>query len=164
MDWKLDPVRPWTDKIRTYATKYGLDPCLVAGIVLQESSGNTYAIRVERGFWKRYAAGIVALIAKTANKYDDRWEEYPDLASTSYGLMQVLYVVALELGAILRFPTELCDPDVGLDFGCKHLSNKIRQANGVIVDGLLKYNGGGNPDYANEVLAKSEMVRSAKLF
>lgn len=164
MDWKVDPIRPLADKIKTYSIKYGLDPCLVAGVVLQESAGNTYAIRVERGFWTRYANGITSLINKTISKNDNHWALYPDLASSSYGLMQLMYIVALELGADLRFPTELCDPNVGLDLGCKHLKNKIQQADGRIVDGLLKYNGGGNPEYANEVLAKSEAIRTSQIF
>src|SRR5262245_26709686 len=81
----------------------------------QERAGDPTAIRVERGFWTRYASGIVAHIRNSTTKTDDKWLLYPDLVSASYGLMQVLYVVALERGMVLPFPTSLCDPTTGVE-------------------------------------------------
>ena len=48
-------VKHYSNEISKRAEKYGLEPSLVAAIILVESSGNPYAIRVEPGFWKRYS-------------------------------------------------------------------------------------------------------------
>jgi soluble lytic murein transglycosylase-like protein len=47
----------------------------------------------------------------------------------------------------------LCDPDVGVDFGCR----KLRQCeleHGAGESALLAYNGGGNREYGKQVLAR----------
>lgn len=157
----LAALKPWKELIGHYAKEYNLDPNVVAGVVYQESSGNTYAFRPEPGFWRRYYNGIMRLINGTANKYDDRWAKYPDVASASYGLMQPLYIVALEHGEILRYPMELCDPCRNLDLGCRHLVKKIKQARGSERGGLLKYNGGGDPNYPDKIYSHAKHVREA---
>jgi soluble lytic murein transglycosylase-like protein len=138
--------------IRQAAEHYGLRWSLVAAIVCQESGARVYAIRPEPSFWRRYQAGIRALVRRTANRYDDRWAQYPDLASASYGLLQVLYVVALERGAVMEFPTDLLDPAMNLDIGCRHLAWCIAARGGNERAGLLRYNGGGDRTYPDKVL------------
>lgn len=151
-------VSRWSDAVAHAAAVEGLDPRLVLAVVWQESAGNPFAVRPEPGFWRRYADGIQRLISSTTDKDDDRWSRYPDLASASYGLMQVLYIVALERGERLRYPTELCDVDRNLRVGCAHLARKLRAAGGDVRAGLLGWNGGGNPAYPDEVLRKREEV------
>lgn len=141
------------------AKLYKLDPVLVAALICQESLGNPYAIRVERGFWRRYLDGIMALVTRTKSVNDDKWAQYPDLTACSYGLMQIMYVVALELEADFSFPTELCEPSWNLYLGCRHLANKIRVGGGDVDKGLLAYNGGGDPEYPNKVRAWERDVR-----
>jgi hypothetical protein len=119
---------------------------LVCGLVDRESSWNTYAIRSERGFWARYGKSYRDHFPKEV------WLRYPEIFSASYGLMQVMYPVALELGAKLRFPTELCDPELGIEWGCRILRKKLDVAKGNIMKALQFYNGGGNKNYASEVL------------
>ena len=159
--------------ISTAARARGLSPAIVAGVVAQESGGiyarpdgsaNPFAIRPEPAFWAHYGDVVRAFAAKTTNLFDDRWVRFPDLAGASYGLMQVLYDVALELGYVLRFPTELCDPEVGVGAGCEHLSNLYRRTGGDIRAALLRYNGGGDPSYPDKVLTHVSTIRDAKVF
>jgi soluble lytic murein transglycosylase-like protein len=50
---------------------------------------------------------------------------------------------------------ELCDPATGLDVGCRVLAAKIAAAEGNVVRALLLWNGGGNRDYPEAVLARA---------
>lgn len=60
-DHQMNPtsklIEPWRDRIANAAGKADIDPYLLAGIVVQESGGEQYAQRVERGFWSRYLDG-----------------------------------------------------------------------------------------------------------
>lgn len=152
-------IKPWIDRINFYANRYGIQPHILAGLILQESSGNTYAIRCEPGFFKRYYKGLVRLVNKTLSKSDDKWIKYPDVFSASYGLCQVMYPIAIENGLSLRYPTELCDPDIGIEAGCKHLRKHLDNLNNNISMALLRYNGGGDPMYPAKVIEKGNMVR-----
>ena len=93
------------------ATKYALDPILVEALVVTESSGNTDAFRFERDFWNRYL--------KPNKLYNGK---NPRRVSSSYGLMQIMYPVAIERGyPVDLHPELLFVPETGLDYGCKHL-------------------------------------------
>lgn len=128
---------------------------IICGLIERESFWNTYAIRSESesGFVARYGAAYADLVRKSAQKADDHWFRFEDIFYASYGLMQVMYPVALELGAEFRFPTELCDPEMGIEWGCRILRKKLEIAKSDIVKALLFYNGGGNKNYASEILA-----------
>jgi soluble lytic murein transglycosylase-like protein len=67
-------------EIVTAARAHGLDADLVEGIVLQESSGRTYAYRFEPNFWAKYMATKPAFA-----------QANPERVSASYGLMQVMF-------------------------------------------------------------------------
>ncbi len=54
---------------------------------------------------------------------------------------------------------ELCDPAVGLEFGCRVLAAKTAAAEGDVSRALLLWNGGGNANYAAEVLARLPRYR-----
>lgn len=142
------PVSIPTDKpalielAKAAAVKHGLDPALVCAVCHHESGGwNTWAIRYEPAFYTRYIESMKGLTQteKTARAF-------------SYGLMQIMGQVARELGFDGKYLTELCDPAVGLEYGCKKLKRCVDAANGDVVAGLLKYNGGGNPDYPELVM------------
>lgn len=173
MNGPVENVRPWAARIAEAATYASLPPSLVAAVVAQESGGgyaradgsaNPYAIRPERGFWARYGARVLAFVRGTPSPTDDRWAAFPDLASASYGLMQILWVTAIELGAQLAFPTELCDPEVGLRWGCAKLGREYARAGGDARAALLAYNGGGDPSYPDKVLAHKAAIDAAGLF
>ena len=71
----------------------------------------------------------------------------------SWGLMQVMGQVAREHGFGGEL-SSLCLPLNGLEIGCLVLDGKIAHA-GTIREGLQAWNGGGNPSYADEVLART---------
>jgi hypothetical protein len=48
---------------------------------------------------------------------------------------------------------------VGLAVGCKVLRKKLEGAGGDLRKGLLAWNGGGNPDYADEVMGRMTKYR-----
>lgn len=98
-------------EIAAAAAKYGLDPLLVEAIVLTESSGNTDAFRFEPNYYNRYL--------KPKKLYPG---QNPRRVSSSYGLMQIMYDVARERGyPDSLLPEHLFFPEVGLEWGCKHL-------------------------------------------
>ncbi len=140
-----------------------VEPWLVLAIIAQESLGNPYAIRPEPGFWRRYGEGF-RLRAKGHAKH---WANFPDVASASYGVMQLLYVTATEFGFDGMFPTELCEPATGILYGCKKLRKCAERVAGdkePIRAALLAYNGGGDPQYDDRVLAwKDDLMEAAAL-
>ena len=111
---------------REAATKHGLDPALVCALCEVESSWIPWAVRHEPGY--RWLWGLT---------YDDYPIEPRWLAKevqlrgytagterifqrTSWGLMQIMGAVARERG-FRGWLTELCDPTVNLQWGCRHL-------------------------------------------
>lgn len=161
-------VTRWFGLVEHIAPSFNLETDLVLGIIGQESSGNPYAVRPELGFWKRYATGIRAAVLGNTYAPDDRWLRYPDLGSASYGLMQVLWVVAIERGARLQYPTELCDPATNVEYGCRHLvflrEQLRRELPGAPVPTdrlLLRWNGGGDPSYPLRVADWRRRVNEA---
>lgn len=125
------------------ALKFGLQPSLVAAVCEQESSWNPWAIRFEPAFEARYIKPAL-----------------PDAPTTreitkamSFGLMQIMGEVAIELGWDGKFLTELCDPATGILYGCKKLQRCYLQHRDDSTS-LLAYNGGGNSFYADQVLSR----------
>ena len=72
--------------------------------------------------------------------------------------MQVLGQVAREEGFAGELPS-LCEPMNGLEYGCKKLTRCFAGENGNVTLALLRYNGGGDPDYAEKVLARIEKYK-----
>jgi soluble lytic murein transglycosylase-like protein len=133
---------------RQIAQRHGLDPTLVCAIVEQESAWNPWAMRYEPAFRQRYVPGNLAATEATARAF-------------SWGLMQVMGQVAREHGCRARYLSELCDPETALDIGCRVLSAKLDQAGGDLRRALLLWNGGGRPEYADEVLARVARYQGA---
>lgn len=131
---------------RTAAESHDLDPSLVCAVIEQESSWNPWAMRYEPAFFAKYVASLY-----TNNKVSAS-EAYA--RGFSWGLMQVMGQVARENGFTDRYLSGLCDPATGIDIGCRVLRKKLDSAQGDTVKGLLAWNGGGNPNYAVEVLAR----------
>ena len=125
------------------ARDHALDPVLVKAVVEQESSWNPEAYRYEPAFFEHY---IVPLNLKDATEANGR--------AISWGLMQVLGEVAREVGYSGEFLTSLLTPEIGLEYGCRHLANKLKAAGGDVTKALLLWNGGGAPAYAEQVLAR----------
>jgi soluble lytic murein transglycosylase-like protein len=134
-----------------HGRRFDVSPLLIASVVAVESAGNPYAIRPEPGFLRRYATGIAALVKSTTSARDDHWVMYPDLFSCSYGLGQILYPVALELGATPDFPTELCDPYLNVRLTAQKLRQCLQRAQGDTTGALSYYNGDRSGAYATRV-------------
>jgi soluble lytic murein transglycosylase-like protein len=127
---------------RTIAAKRSLDPALVCAIIAQESAWDPHAIRYEPAFRARYVAPLGLPPTEEVAR------------SLSWGLMQVMGQVAREQGFSGKFLSALCDPATGLDIGCAVLAAKLASANGEVSRALQLWNGGANPDYAAQVLAR----------
>ena len=131
---------------RQAATAQSLDPSLVCAVIEHESAWNPWAIRYEPAFFSKYVASLY-----TNNKVPAT-EAYA--RGFSWGLMQVMGQVAREVGFDALFLSALCDPEQGLDVGCKVLRKKFDAMAGDTTRALLAWNGGANPTYAAQVIAR----------
>lgn len=145
------------------ANRHDLTPDLVQAVCLVESSGLTHAYRVESAFWDRYLKG------------KPEWDgANPARVSASYGLMQVMFPVAVEHGMARTEPPEyLFVPLIGLDYGCRVLAKLLVWSRGDLRAALAAYNGGRggnkpggplrNAGYADKVLARLATLQSPRL-
>jgi len=131
---------------RKAAAAQALDPALVCAVVEQESAWNTWAIRFEPAFFAKYVASLYTNNKVTASEAYAR--------GFSWGLMQVMGQVARETGFDAPFLAALCDPEQGLAIGCKVLRKKFDAMAGDTTRALLAWNGGANPAYPAQVLAR----------
>lgn len=127
---------------RAAAANHSLDAALVCAVVEQESAWDAHAMRYEPVFRTRYVAPLGLPPTEEIAR------------SISWGLMQVMGQVAREHGFHEKFLSALCDPAAGLDVGCAVLAAKLSAASGDVPRALALWNGGANPDYAAQVLAR----------
>lgn len=152
----------WYDaEVTAIATRHGLPLDLVTAVCLIESSGKTHAYRYEPQFWTRYLA-----------RKPEWAQENPHRVSASYGLMQVMFPVAVELKILERTepPEYLFVPMIGLEAGCTVLAERLRWAKGDLRAALASYNGGKggnapggplrNATYADKVLRMREALKA----
>jgi soluble lytic murein transglycosylase-like protein len=140
---------PLIEQAKQRAAVYGLDPALVCAVCEQESEWDTYAIRFEPAFEKKYIHPALPQAPTT--------EEIAK--AMSFGLMQVMGEVARERGFKGKFLSSLCDPDIGLHVGCEYLKHIMDNHGGDVAASLQRWNGGGNPNYAAEVMARMGKYR-----
>lgn len=136
--------------IEVSAGRQELDPDLVEAIILTESSGHADAFRYEPDFWRRYM------------KDKPQWQgAIPRRVSSSYGLMQIMYPVAWELG-FRGEPEELFIPSLNLSYGCLKLRLLVDWARDDVDRALAAYNGGkgGNGRYPLRNAAYVEKVKA----
>jgi len=143
----MPPPSELTALARTTAARHALDPTLVCAVIEQESAWDTHAIRYEPAFRARYVAPLGLPPTEEVAR------------SISWGLMQVMGQVAREHGFSGKFLSAMCEPASGLDVGCAVLAAKISSADGDIPRALALWNGGANPDYASQVLARMAKYR-----
>jgi soluble lytic murein transglycosylase-like protein len=131
---------------RRIACEHGLEPALVCAVIEQESAWNPWAVRYEPGFLSRYVAPLYTAGKLSATEAYTR--------SMSWGLMQVMGQVARENGFSQPSLAELCDPNIGIEFGCRILAVRMARAKGDARAALLAWNGGANLNYPAEALAR----------
>lgn len=140
------------------ARRYDLDPDFVEGFCRQESSCDPWAARYEPAFYDRYIKPLK--VGETEGR----------LRATSFGLMQVMGQVARELGFKDKWLTALCDPAIALDYGCRHLKNKLLKYG--LKGGIAAYNSGSprvrkdgkyeNQSYVDGILKHVAMIQNER--
>lgn len=131
---------------KSTAEKYGLESALACALAEQESSWNPWACRYEPGFYQRYVTPMLEVGHIGATEATCR--------ATSFGLFQVMGQTARELGFGGPFLTELCDPVIGTDIGCKFMSVLYSKTGNNVREALLRWNGGGSPEYPDQVMQR----------
>ncbi len=121
-----------------------MEPSIVCAIIEQESSWNTWAVRFEPEFERRYIHPSLPMAPTT--------EEL--CLAVSWGLMQVMGKTAREHGFTGKFLNALCEPEIGISIGCAIFAEKLAKTKGVPERALLLWNGGANVDYPKEVMAR----------
>jgi len=140
---------------RRVAKGVGLDPALVCAIVEQESSWDSFAVRYEQGFFDCYVQPSAAGGAvRPSTSTEARCRAF------SWGLMQIMGQCAREMGFDGPYLSELLEPAIGLQFGCKLLARKLELAGGDVERALDLWNGGANPAYSSQVMARIEKYRN----
>jgi soluble lytic murein transglycosylase-like protein len=111
----------WQPLLSGIAWKYRIPSELVSAIIQVESGHNPFAVRYEPKFAERYLNKSLLEI-KVWSPCSEATER---IARTcSWGLMQVMGQVARERGFDGPFLSALCDPEIGIEYGCKHLALK----------------------------------------
>lgn len=126
---------------RLTAKAHGVDPALFCAVIHHESADwKQYASRYEPAFFKRY---LESMNLSDTEKYSRAF---------SYGLTQLMGQTAREFGFKGEYCSELFDPYVNLEFGCRKLADCLKHEGNDVNKSLLRYNGGSNPNYPNLVL------------
>ena len=110
-DWAL---------IRRKSGDFNVPAAIIAATIQVESAGNTYAMRFEPGYRWTWQIG------EWANKIGMTYATMETAQKTSWGLMQIMYGVALE-HRFHGWPSELAIPETGVHFGCMHLKQKYQK-------------------------------------
>lgn len=116
---------------------------MVCALCEQESGWDPWAIRWEPAFFATYVAKLNLTNGTEATG-----------RAMSWGLCQVMGQVARENGFKGKYLSQLCEPEIGIDNGCRVLKGKLASARGDVHTALLRYNGGGNKQYPREVMER----------
>ncbi|WP_243358344.1 transglycosylase SLT domain-containing protein [Fundidesulfovibrio terrae] len=104
--------------IENAAQAHGLPSRLVEAVAGVESGGNSWAFRYEPQFFARHVASDASVRAVAPCSLDSERQA----RATSWGLMQVMGATARGLGFQGAFLNALCDPQTGLEYGCRLLA------------------------------------------
>lgn len=150
-------VVAWEKLANETAATHGLPGDLVLAMIWQESAGKPWSYRFEPAFWDRYLAGKPAWTRGLTGGALELWTRR---CSASYGLLQVMYPVAVELGLPVQAEPEiLFEPRTSLSYGCRKLSREMKRGPDERT-AIRRYNGAGPAAerYVAEVLAKREQL------
>jgi hypothetical protein len=168
---------PWAPlyrvSIASAAQMHDLPPFLLLALAWQESHGGVVLdagrwdwsprriYRYEPGFWDRYLAGKPEWAPPS--EHPACLEAHKRRVSASYGIVQVMYPTAVELG-FGGEPEALFEPSRSLHYGAKLLRKKLDgPAKGDMRDALAAYNTGRARDEwttsDDEVLEKLDRIK-----
>lgn len=141
---------------KSIADKHQLFGHIVCGICEQESTWNPYEIRFEPAWYNRTDWPVLL----PQHKYPRLSSEKSEITSRSmsWGLMQCLGQSIREIG-FEDWLTDLCDPAIGIEWGCRLFDLKLKHTGGNIEQALLIWNGGADKTYPSQVLTKSEVYK-----
>lgn len=125
-----------------YSAEFSLEVALIKALIQVESSFKERAYRFEPAFYDRY-------IKDNAKYLDHVYYSYPRIISASFGLTQLMYLTAEELGFKNVDPEILYDPEANIKLGCKFLRKKINLYG--LERGILAYNS-GSPRYSDPTI------------
>lgn len=139
------------------AAKYNLRPDIVYGVCMKESNLEPFAARYEENYkWIYEADKVKPKICSLSTEIE--------LQKTSLGLMQVMGGVYRELGYRRWLTAVIADVDLQLEYGCRHLANKIKKYG--LDKGIASFNTGSpvygkdgqlvNASYVRDVLASAK--------
>ena len=141
-----------------------IDSSLILAIIKKESEGKPWATRFEPGFYRWLSRRVTDVVVGGAEFFVTKETELICRA-TSYGLMQILGQVARERGFDEPYLTALCNPYLGVQYGCKQLGFLGKRHNNLL-DVVASYNAGSprraangeyvNQEYVNDVLVYAE--------
>lgn len=162
----------------TIALRHNLPPALVCAMITVESGWDTTACRLEphyRYLWDVRSNAPFRRLTAAESRSETAPPDFPAPAGvgrhtewqhqqTSFGLLQIMGAVARERDCTARFLTALCEPEVGLEYGCRHLAHYAFACRYLALHGWAgvcrAYNGGPyaavhntNPEYPHKVLA-----------
>ena len=133
------------DDIKKYSKNYNLDYKIVYGLCITESGLNQFAVRYEPGY--RYIEDVLSHKPRGCSTFTERF-----LQKCSIGVMQVMGGVYRQYGFDGWLSSIFADIDTQLEYGCKHLRNKIQKYG--LEKGILAYNSGTpikrNGKYVNQ--------------
>lgn len=148
--------------ITEYALKYDLEPAIVYGVCMRESTMNQFSYRYEPDY--RWTVDPKSVKERNCSATSEEM-----LQKTSLGLMQVMGAVFREYGFRGWLPMVFADPELQLDYGCKHLARKLNKYG--LHAGIAAYNSGvprriaggkfENQAHVDAVLAFAESYQSA---
>lgn len=117
----------------------------VALIQTENSDWNTETVRFEPNIWRR-------LEARPELYPNLPWRNNPNRMASAYGLTQITYPTALQIGyPESELPEILLYPQVNLPFGLKYFKMAIDAADGRPAIAYLKYNAGLNAEWSTAI-------------
>ena len=170
-------LQQWTSSIIASLNANGYDmlrPELILAIIARESSGDRWALNAEPRYqylWdvkqKKPFRKMTSVEYCSAIPPDD----FPTIAGDpdqewtaqrcSWGLMQVMGAVAREHGFRGNYLTTILEPYMNIDYGIRHLwLYCYEKGNNSTTEALKRWNGGGNPNYVDEVLTLQNQILS----
>lgn len=147
--------------IRAHAERNMIEPSIVYGVIMQESSGNQHAYNPEpkyRYLWDVNKNRPFRRLTSKEIISETPPHDFPTLAGdrdqewwaqqASWGLMQCMGAVLREYGYADPFiPAIVCDVGKQIEIGARHLGRQIKRHG--LHGGISAYNA-GSPTRANE--------------